>query len=160
MIALRRAGVGMEHVIATRTYKSARISTLLFIGTALLSTAVLADTVNLLAEKDNTLYEDDEGDLSNGAGDNLFTGRTNNSSLIRRAVIKFDIDGAVPAGATIDSVQLTLNVSRSRNSTAEDTALHRLNSDWGESGSNALVMGGGGGAAAEIGDATWQHTFS
>ena len=63
----------MKHVIATRTYKSVRINTLLFIGTALLSTAVLADTVNLLAEKDNTLYEDDEGDLSNGAGDNLFT---------------------------------------------------------------------------------------
>ena len=148
----------MKRVIATRTYKSVRINTLLFIGTALLSTAVLADTVNLLAEKDNTLYEHEEGDLSNGAGDHLFTGRTDNTSLIRRAVIKFDIDGAVPAGATIDSVQLTLNVSRNNNPTPEDTSLHRLNSDWGESGSNA---GGneGGGAPAEIGDATWQHTF-
>ena len=148
----------MKGVIATRTYKSVRIYTLLFIGTALLSTAVPADTVNLLAEKDNTLYEDEEGDLSNGAGDNLFTGRTNNS-LIRRAVIKFVIDGAIPAGATIDSVQLTLNVTRNSNTTAEDTSLHRLDSDWGESGSNAIMMGGGGGAQAEIGDATWQHTF-
>ena len=75
----------MKGVIATRTYKSVRIYTLLFIGTALLSTAVPADTVNLLAEKDNTLYEpgEAEGDLSNGAGDHLFAGSTNNS-LIRR----------------------------------------------------------------------------
>ncbi len=146
----------MIRVITTRSYNPVRINTLLFIGTALLSTAVLADTVNLPAEKDNTLYE--EGDLSNGAGDNLFTGSTNNS-FIRRAVIKFNIDGAIPAGATINSTRLTLNVSKSNNFTAEDTSLHRLNSDWGESGSNALVRGGGGGAPAENGDATWQHTF-
>jgi hypothetical protein len=145
----------MKRVIVTRTYKSVRINTLLFIGTALLSAAVLADTVNLPAEKDNTLYE--EGDLSNGAGDHLFTGTTNTPS-IRRTVIRFDIDGAIPAGATIDSVQLTLNVSRNNNSTPEDTGLHLLNSDWGESGSNASGNEGGG-AAAEIGDATWQHTF-
>ena len=147
----------MKRVIATRAYKSVSINILLFIGTAFLSTAVLADTVNLLAEKDNTLYEDEEGDLSNGAGDHLFTGSTN-TPLIRRAVIKFDIDGAIPADATIDSVQLTLNVSRNNNSTAEDTSLHRLTSDWGESGSNASGNEGGG-AAAENGDATWQHTF-
>jgi hypothetical protein len=147
----------MKRVIATRAYKSVSIYTLLFIGTAFLSTAVLADTVNLLAEKDNTLYEDEEDDLSNGAGDHLFTGLTN-TPLIRRAVIKFDIDGAIPADATIDSVQLTLNVSRNNNSTPEDTSLHRLNSDWGEGESNAPEREGGG-APAEIGDATWQHTF-
>ncbi len=145
----------MKSVIATRTYKFVRINTLLFIGTASLCTAVPADTVNLLADKDNTLYE--EGDLSNGAGDHLFTGSTNNPS-IRRAVIKFDIDGAIPAGATIDSVRLTLNVSRNSNSNAEDTSLHRLNSDWGESGSNASGNEGSG-APAVNGDATWQHTF-
>jgi hypothetical protein len=82
----------MKPAIATRSYKSVRINTLLFIGTVLLCTAVLADTVNLPAEKDNTLYE--EGDLSNGAGDHLFTGSTNTAS-IRRAVIRFDIDGMV-----------------------------------------------------------------
>ncbi len=145
----------MKRVITTRSYNPVRINTLLFIGTALLSTAVLADTINLPAEKDNTLYE--EGDLSNGAGDHLFTGSTNTAS-IRRAVIRFDIDGAIPVGATIDSVQLTLNVSRNNNSSAEDTSLHRLTGDWGESGSNASGNEGGG-AAAEIGDATWQHTF-
>jgi len=147
----------MKRVIITRAYKPVSINTLLFIGIAFLSTAVLADTVNLLAEKDNTLYEDEEGDLSNGAGDHLFTGSTN-TPLIRRAVIKFDIDGVIPADATIDSVQLTLNVSRNSDSTPEDTSLHRLNSDWGESGSNASGQEGGG-ASAEIGDATWQHTF-
>jgi hypothetical protein len=68
----------MKRVITTRSHNSVRINTLLFIGTALLSAAVLADTVNLPAEKDNTLYE--EGDLSNGAGDHLFTGSTNTAS--------------------------------------------------------------------------------
>jgi len=147
----------MENLNISSGHKFARINILLFIGMALLSAAPLADTVNLPAEKDNTLYENEEGELSNGAGDHLFTGSTN-TPLIRRAVIKFDIDGAIPAGATIDSAQLTMNVSRNNNSTAEDTSLHRLNSDWGESGSNA---GGneGGGALAENGDATWQHTF-
>jgi len=145
----------MKRANTSSNYKSIRINTLLFIGIALLYTAVLADTVNLPAEKDNTLYE--EGDLSNGAGDHLFTGSTNTSS-IRRSVIRFDIDGAIPTGATIDSVRLTLNVSRNNNSTAEETSLYRLTSDWGESGSNASGNEGGG-APAERGDATWQHTF-
>jgi hypothetical protein len=136
-------------------YKSARLNTSLFTGMLLLSAALLADTVNLSAEKDNTLYEED--DLSNGAGDHLFTGSTN-TPFVRRAVIKFDIDGAIPAGATIDSAQLTLNVSRNSNSAPEDTGLHRLTSDWGERGSNASGNEGGG-APAEIGDTTWQHTF-
>jgi hypothetical protein len=155
MLALCRAGVGMKRLNNPSGYRFVRIKTFLFIGMALLSAALFADTVNLPAEKDNTLYA--EGDLSNGAGDHLFTGSTNAPS-IRRAVIKFDIDGAIPAGATIDSVQLTLNASRNNNATSEDTSLHRLTSDWGESGSNASGNEGGG-ATAENGDATWEHTF-
>jgi len=73
----------MKRLNNSSGYKFARIKTFLFIGMALLSAALLADTVNLPAEKDNTLYA--EGDLSNGAGDHLFTGSTNAPS-IRRAV--------------------------------------------------------------------------
>ena len=34
--------------------------------------------VTLGAAKDNTLYEDAEGDVSNAQGEGLFSGRTNN----------------------------------------------------------------------------------
>ena len=145
----------MKRANNSSNYKFAWINTLLLIGMVLVSAALSADTVNLPAEKDNTLYE--EGDLSNGAGDHLFTGSTNTAS-VRRAVIKFDIEGAIPEGATIDSAQLTLNVSRNNNANPEDTSLHRLTNDWGESGSVAS-RGEGGGAPAQSGDATWKHTF-
>ncbi len=80
-----------------------------------LTTPVAADTAVLPAVKDATLYEpvpDPEPEYAaNGSGDYTFTGTTKDG-LIRRAVVAFDISGQIPAGATIDSVELTLNVSR------------------------------------------------
>lgn len=69
-----------------------------------------------------------------------------------------DIDGSVPAGATITSATLTLNLSMTRPGSPNMT-LHRLTSDWGEGASNAGVPGGGG-APTATGDATWIHTFA
>jgi hypothetical protein len=115
------------------------------------------DTVSIGAAKDNTLYEDLEGDLSNGAGDGIFVGRTNGAAL-RRGVIAFDIPGNVPAGSTINSVVLSLNMSKT-NTGAQTVELHRLLADWGEGTSNSTVRGGGMGAPATENDATWQHTF-
>jgi len=112
--------------------------------------------VQISAAKDNTLYEDPNGTLSNGAGDYLFTGKTSNGFL-RRALLKFDI-GAVPAGAVIDSVKLTLYMSRTLLTNNESIELHRVLSDWGEGTSNA-VGNEGGGAPAAPGDASWIHTF-
>ena len=103
------------------------------------------NVVTIAPSKDNTLYEDVGGTLSNGAGEFLFAGRTSVSSaeMLRRAVLAFDIAGAVPAGSTILSVELTLTVSRA-NSGAENFDLCRLTSDWGEGDSNAGSPGGGG----------------
>ncbi|MEK6675018.1 MAG: hypothetical protein AABZ47_05110, partial [Planctomycetota bacterium] len=70
--------------------------------------ALLADTVTITSSKDNTLYEDPLGGISNGVGYYMFAGKTG-SSVLRRALIEFDIAGNVPAGATINSVSLTLN---------------------------------------------------
>ena len=64
------------------------------------------------AAKDNTLYETSASELSNGSGDHMFAGATASASL-RRALVSFDVAGPIPQGATIESVLLTLNMSRS-----------------------------------------------
>ncbi len=115
------------------------------------------NTVELAASKDNTLYESQVGASSNGAGQGLFAGKTNNN-VRRRALVQFDISGAVPTGATIESVELTLTVNRTVTQLQPFT-VHRVTSDWGEGASDAAANEGRG-IAAQPGDATWLHTFS
>jgi hypothetical protein len=112
--------------------------------------------VNIPASKDNTLYESTTGALSNGKGTYLFVAQ-NNQGQVRRALLAFDVAGNVPAGASVLSVRLTLNMSRTLTG-AQIVTLHRVLADWGEGDSNA---GGeeGGGIAPAAGDATWLHTF-
>jgi len=112
------------------------------------------DTLVIPALKDNTLFEED--DLSNARGHFLFVGKTNLDKL-RRAVIAFDIAGNIPAEAMIESVELTLHLSRT-GSSSSPIFLHELMRDWGEGTSDALAQEGKGAAATE-GDATWMHTF-
>src|SRR5207247_649486 len=72
--------------------------------------AASADVIDLSPSKDNTLYQDPTGSLSNGAGPGFFVGAT--ASLnIRRAVVAFDIAASIPAGATITAATLTLHMS-------------------------------------------------
>jgi hypothetical protein len=117
--------------------------------------AARGDLIQVGASRDNTLYQDSAGALSNGAGPNLYAGR-NAAGLIRRGVIGFDIAAAIPAGSTITAVMLRLHVSQSNDPSS--IALHRLTADWGEGASIAGGAGGGGGVAAS-GDATWLHRF-
>jgi hypothetical protein len=112
------------------------------------------DSVTLMPSKDNTLYEDVRGSLSSGAGTALFVGSTNGGSD-RRALIQFEIAGAIPDGATISSVSLTMTVTKTIADT-HDATLHAVSSAWGE-GASSAGRGGGGGAVAEDGDATWTH---
>src|SRR5262245_32203595 len=71
-------------------------------------------TVTLTSSKDNTLIENGTGSppfFSNGAGDSFFAGRTGQATnSIRRGVIAFDLS-SIPAGSTIISVTLKLNMS-------------------------------------------------
>ena len=120
--------------------------------------AATADTVTLNPVRDNTLYEDPTGMLSNGAGQFLFAGN-NATGATRRGLIQFDIAGSIPVGSTIDAATLVLNMSQSPNAINRDVSLHGALADWGEGASNATAVGGGGGAAATTGDATWLHTF-
>ena len=69
-----------------------------------------AQSMIIGSSKDNTLYETSAGDKSNGIGTSMFTGNTN-ARLARRALIAFDLS-VVPDGATINSVTLTLNMSK------------------------------------------------
>lgn len=114
-----------------------------------------ADSITLTTSRDNTLYEDASGSLSNGAGQYMFTGLTIQPAA-RRALIAFDL-GAIPAGSMITSATLTLTMSRGGSSLSE-VGLHRLTSNWGEGASDAPAEEGAGIAAAP-GDATWLHTF-
>ena len=126
---------------------------------ACLATApTLADTVDLVPIADNTLYFDPSGSLSNGAGPVMFAGLTGGGEA-RRAILRFDVTSTVPAGSTITAVTLDLTITMSASSTANDQAIHRITSDWGE-GTSVAGSGGGGGGSAQPGDATWIHTFS
>jgi hypothetical protein len=120
----------------------------------------LADTVSITADRDNTLYQDTQGALSNGLGECVFVGKTTNG-FIRRALMRFNIASAVPAGSTITGVTLSLNLSMTV-SFDETLGLYRLLKDWGEGTSVAGLpggIGGGGGATSTPNDATWLHRF-
>jgi len=120
-------------------------------------TGFAQQTVEIRPTKDNTLY-DSSDDLSNGGGSHIFIG-TNNNGEFRRGVIQFDVASNIPAGSTIDSVMLTLHVSRVPNIDAShEYSLHRLLADWGEGGSDA-GSNGGRGADPEENDATWFVRF-
>jgi hypothetical protein len=121
--------------------------------------SVAASVVSVGAIKDNTLYPEPSGLLSNGQGYYLFAGLTVNTE-IRRALLAFDVAAAIPAGSTINSVELSLNMSRCGPNcfTPSNMSLHSVLADWGEGASVAGGQEGAGGLAAP-GDATWLHTF-
>lgn len=131
-----------------------------------LETRRLLASIDLFPVADNTLYEDDAGAISNGAGQHVFTGRTNQGDL-RRGLFRFDIAASVPEKSAITGVTLQLHVSRSLPGT-DTIALHRVLASWGEGTSDAgpnqpssgAGSGEGQGASASPGDATWlDRTF-
>jgi len=124
--------------------------------------AVRADVMQFEADRDNTLYEDMQGDISNGEGNYVFLGRTgpDGDSLVRRALVHFDLS-AIPADVIIDSVEISFEVVAVPlpfNANGGTATLHRVSADWGEGGSNAPGAEGQG-IEAQPGDATWQYRF-
>lgn len=89
---------------------------------------------------------------ANGSGTGMFAGNTA-AGHTRRALIRFQFPG-IPAGARIDSVTLTLKVTKAATTDLHLVRLHRLADAWGEGPS---ASGQGGGAAAGCGDSTWTH---
>lgn len=111
-------------------------------------------TVKLQASRDTTLVEDRDGLYASGGSDGIFVGATARQGL-RRGLIAFDAAAALPAGARVTEVTLTLNMNRTRGP-EHVIALHRVPSSWGE-GTAAGAGGQGGGGIAEEGDAAWVH---
>jgi hypothetical protein len=122
------------------------------IAVLVLSAGANAGIVTLGASKDNTLYESGLGDVSNGVGQHCFVGLTAEPSL-RRTVIQFDVEGALPAGASFVGASLTMHMSKTIAGVTPVT-LHRALTEWGEGASDAAGEEGVG-APAEQGDATW-----
>src|SRR5262249_37685622 len=113
--------------------------------TLFVAATAAADSVVIGASKDNTLYTDGTGRTSNGAGQYFFAGQ---SGSVRRAVLAFDIAASIPAGSTIQSVQLTLHCSRAPvGAPPVGCTLNRLLADWGEGTSDAGDPGGAGTAS-------------
>lgn len=119
---------------------------------------VTAGTAIMQPVKDNTLFEDEAGSLSDGAGRYLFSGWTADAR-IRRAVLRFDVASVIPAGATVTSAKLILEMNKAfPGDVSAPIDVHKLSVDWGESTSDAPGEEGMG-TLAERGDATWLHTF-
>ena len=125
---------------------------ILLAGTAA-SGPARSGTMSLPPLRDNTLFEDAEGDTSNGSGPAVFAGE-NSQGRIRRAVLTFDV--VLPVEFSMDSVRLRLHVSNVSDTSPRVMRLHRLNASWGAGASNSA---GGSGAPAQPGDATWIHRF-
>jgi hypothetical protein len=72
-----------------------------------------AEVIELLPDQDNTLYEDAEGEVSNGAGKGLFFGKVgpDGDELLRRALVRFDLS-AIPSNAVINSVEVSFVINQ------------------------------------------------
>src|SRR5262245_13894538 len=114
------------------------------------------------ATNDTTIFQNVSNN-SYGGGPGMFVG-TDGTSTPRRGLLRFDIAGAVPAGATITDVQLTLTLaliagsgSPNADTTPRSISLFRSNADWGEGtmGTGTTTGGSGNGLPAASGDATW-----
>ncbi len=123
----------------------------------LLCTAASADVLHLTAVRDNTLWNDAAGAISNGSGPVMIVGRSGGTSTapIRRGLVRFDLAAALPAGSVIHSAQLVL-ANPSGNVGPRNVRVHRVLADWGEGASNTAS---GQGAPAQPGDATWLQRF-
>lgn len=121
---------------------------------AALAAPAMAQTASINPAKDNTLYLSATGNVSNALGSHMFAGR-NSAGNTRRALMQFDLEASIPAGATITGATLRVNVS-SANAATLPFSLHRLTADWGE-GTSQATGSEGSGAPSTPGDATWLH---
>jgi hypothetical protein len=120
----------------------------------LLSARAAAATIVLTPTKDNTIYG--PTDKSDGLGDELFAGRSGKGDVMR-ALLAFDVAGALPAGVVINSATLSLTVTTPQ-SHASTVNVFTLLADWGQ-GVSSAPRGGAAGAAATTNDTTWTTRF-
>ena len=117
--------------------------------------SAFATTFTFEPERDVMILENDA--TRSGAIGDIRAGETNNA-LTRRSLLAFDVASQIPAGATVTSVRLELEVTATSGAAQADDimAMHRVLADWGEGTSTHQ---GGSGAPATPGDATWLDRF-
>ncbi len=122
-----------------------------------LSAPLRADVATFAATKDATIFNDVVGNIASGQEKAVYAGLagTLTSAPVRRGLFAFDVAGTIPAGSTIQSVQLKLYMSKTV-SGSYPFALYKLTQSWNE-GPTIGFSGGGGPAVA--GDVTWVHTY-
>jgi len=114
--------------------------------------AAFAAVANINPSMDTTVSEDFP-DNSSGACDSIFAGNSD-GGFARRAFMQFDIAAAIPLGATINSVTLSMNVTRGSNHVDSTFTLHPVNAAWVEGPEGCGVRGGGQGDPS-AGGVTW-----
>jgi hypothetical protein len=94
-----------------------------------------------------------------GAMGYVNVGATENFTT-HRALYKFDIAGAIPAGSIITSARLLLEVTRIPNNgyDVSDVGLHRMLRDWGEGDNNADKPSNA--APADPNESNWGYRFA
>ena len=103
----------------------------------------------------DTTVAQDFPDNSSGACDSVFAGQLRTTVLTaRRALLQFDIAGDLPAGATINSVTLSMTITRGGNNADSTMTLHPINAAWVEGPEGCGVRGGGQGEPT-AGGVTW-----
>lgn len=113
-------------------------------------------TVEFFATSDNTIYQE-FADYSNGGGEYFFAGNTVTSNK-RRGLININyLSELIPRCATIQSVTLTLHMSRTITG-PKTVKLHRVLEPWGEGLEDAPGEEGFG-TLADTGSATWTDNF-
>ena len=110
-------------------------------------------TIDAANIQDNTVAEGDFPDNSSGACDSIFAGNTDNS-FARRALMRFDVGAQIPPGSIINSVTLTLDITRGGNNADSTMELHPINAAWVEGAEGCGTRGGGQGEPS-TGGVTW-----
>lgn len=121
---------------------------------AVLTSIARAEVVTINPSADATLHEAFP-DNNVGANDFIVAGTSGhalpNTQLARtRALIKFDLAGRVPAGATITRVRVTVTVVFASSATGSIFALSKARGSWTEGRGI-----GPGGQSAQVAEVTW-----
>jgi spore coat protein A len=140
----------MTKRLITRSLLSIAAATLAFTGMQAFAAIATIDAANI---QDNTVAEDLPVN-SSGACDSIFAGNTDNG-FARRALMRFDVGAQIPPGSIINSVTLTLNITRGGNNADSTMDLHPINAAWVEGTEGCGVRGGGQGEPSTTGGVTW-----
>jgi spore coat protein A len=141
-----------------RSNRRVAFSLVLAIVLAVAATGAMAAVLSIDPVQDNTMAQE-LPDNSSGSCDSIFVGNTD-GSFARRALLKFDIAGSIPPESTINSVVLSMTVTRGGNNNDSVISLHAAASDWGEGPNGCGARGGGQGEPADPGAATWSDAQS